>query len=128
MKHEIAEQEEIILLNELNTLYNSIKSTTWLTITHTEFMEAQEINFVIERIKIFETKIKKLHKLNQKIMLSLKKGIAEFKKTFPATIVHLVPQNFREKITLPLENKMVELHSTPEGKNWVRTSFIILRD
>ncbi|GEM_PF-5538919 len=128
MKHEIAEQEEIVLINELNALYNSIRSTTWLTISHSEFMEAQEISFVIERIKIFETKIAKLHKLNKKIISALKKGVIEFKKTFPATTIHLVPQNFREKITIPLENEMVAIHLTPEGKNWVKTSFIILRD
>lgn len=126
--HSIAEQDEIIMLNYLKALFNSIRSTVLLTIAHDEFMEAQEVSFVNERIKIFEKELGKLANLNKSIVVLLKNGLKEFKRLLPTTGVHLIVRVFRDKIVIPLENAMIAIHTTKDGKNWVKTSFVILRD
>lgn len=126
--HSIAEQDEIIMLNYLKALFNSIRSTVLLTIAHGEFMEAQEVSFVNERIKIFEKELGKLANLNKSIVLRLKNGLHKFKQLLPTTGVHLIVRVFRDKIVVPLESSMLAIHSTKDGKNWVKTSFAILKE
>jgi len=128
MSFAIAEQEEIILINELKALYNSIRSTISMTVTHTELIEGEEINYVLERIHLFEQQIKKLVKLNKKIISTLSNGLKEFKQNISKTQVHLAIKLFQDTVVIPLEKQMAETHKSSDGKNWIRTSFVILRN
>ena len=35
---------------------------------------------------------------------------------------------FQDTVVIPLEKQMAETHKSSDGKNWIRTSFVILRN
>jgi len=120
-----AETDEIVLMNHLKALFNSVRSITLIN-KDSDVLGFAEQNFVISRFVLFERNVCGLKKLEKRICVIVKKGLSELSLLLPQTPAKLVLPLFCERVIKPLKLIMLEKHKTVDERKWVKAWFVIM--
>lgn len=127
VSHAVAEQDEIVLVNVLKALFNSIRSSSFHLKTDVHAVPDASIGFVLERVSLCERSVGSLKNLNVFVKKTVVNSLKEFRKSISIVSCSAWQRLFEELVVKPFENALLRVHGTKEGKTWVKTCLIIFR-
>lgn len=125
--HTVVKQDEIVLVNVLKVLFNSIRSSSLHMKTDVHTIPDASIGFVLERVRLCEKSVVSLKNLNVIVKKTVVNSLKEFRKSISSVSFSVWQRLFEELVVVPFERVLLKVHSTKEGIVWVKTCLVIFR-
>lgn len=120
-------EEEIFLVNYLKALFNSVRSTSLHVTNEIHAVPDASRVFLLERVSLCEKSVVSLKKINAVVKKTVVKGLNDFRNGVNSVSANAWQRLFEETVVQPFEKVLLQVHSTKEGKMWVKTCLIIFR-
>jgi len=125
--HIIAEQDEIVLVNLLKSLFNSVRSNSLHVINDVHASADASFVFVLERISLCEKSVAMLKNINNAVKKTVLHCLKNFRDYITEVSARTWMRVFEETVVQPFERVLLKIHPTKEGKTWVKTCLAIFR-